>query len=78
MRQAPRKAEVAREHVMGTPRIVRNINFAIGIMIAAILGLFLFQGEVLIAIFVGVPSIIVLGILVWLTHNLFAEVKPRN
>jgi hypothetical protein len=41
-------------------------------MIAAILG------EVLIAIFVGVPSIIVLGILVWLTHNLFAEVKPRN
>jgi hypothetical protein len=76
MRQAPRKAEVTREHVMGTPRIVRNINFAIGII--AILGLFLFQGEVLIAIFVGVPSIIVLGILVWLTHNLFAEVKPRN
>jgi hypothetical protein len=64
-------------HVMGAPRIVRNMLFAIGIVIAAILELFLFQGEVLIAIFLGVPSIIVLGGLVWLTHKLFAEAKPR-
>jgi hypothetical protein len=64
-------------HVMGAPRIVGNIIFAIGIVIAAILGLLLFQGEVLIAIFLGVPSIIVLGGLVWLTHILFAEAKPR-
>jgi hypothetical protein len=63
---------------MGAPRIVRNIIVAIGIVIAAILGLFLFQGEVLIAIFLGVPSIIVLGGLGWLTHNLFTEAKPRN
>jgi uncharacterized membrane protein SirB2 len=61
---------------MGAPRIVRNMLFASGIVIAAILGLFLFQGEVLIAIFLGVPSIIVLGGLVWLTHKLFAEAKP--
>jgi hypothetical protein len=63
---------------MGAPRIVRNIIFAIGIVVAAILGLFLFQGEILIAIFLGVPSIIALGGLVWLTHNLFAEAKPRT
>jgi hypothetical protein len=40
------------------------------------LGVFLFQGEVLIAIFLGAPSIIIIGGLLWLTHNLFAEAKP--
>jgi hypothetical protein len=62
-------------HIMGAPRIVWNIIFAIGIVIAAILGLLLFQGEVLIAIFFGVLSSMVLGGLVWLTRNLFPEVK---
>jgi len=45
-------------------------------MVAAGLGLFLFQGEVLIAIFLGVPSISVMAALLWLNHDLFAEAKP--
>ena len=53
-----------------------NTILAIGIVVAAALGFFLFQGEVLIAIFLGVPSIVVMGGLLWLTHNLFAEAKP--
>jgi hypothetical protein len=55
---------------------IRNTILAIGIVVAAALGVFLFQGEVLIAIFLGAPSIIIIGGLLWLTHNLFAEAKP--
>jgi hypothetical protein len=56
--------------------VISNIIAAIGVVVAAALGFFLFQGEALIAIFLGIPSIIVFGGLLWLTHNLFAEVKP--
>jgi hypothetical protein len=61
---------------MSVQRTIRNTILATGIVVAAGLGLFLFQGEVLIAIFLGVPSISVMGALLWLNHDLFAEAKP--
>ncbi len=61
---------------MSARRIIRNAILATGIVVAAVLGFFLFQGEVLIAIFLGVPSITVIGALLWLTQDLFAEAKP--
>jgi hypothetical protein len=69
-------AGLCNTHVMSAQGIIRNTILAIGIVVAAALGFFLFQGEVLIAIFLGAPSIIIIGGLLWLTHNLFAEAKP--
>ena len=68
--------ELCNTHIMSAQGIIRNTILAIGIVVAAALGFFLFQGEVLIAIFLGAPSIIIIGGLLWLTHNLFAEAKP--
>jgi len=62
--------------MMSVQRTIRNTILATGIVVAAGLGLFLFQGEVLIAIFLGVPSISVMAALLWLNHDLFAEAKP--
>jgi hypothetical protein len=47
--------------IMSLQRTIRNTILATGIVVAAGLGLFLFEGEVLIAIFLGVPSISVMG-----------------
>jgi hypothetical protein len=69
-------AGMCNTHIMSARWIISNTIVAIGIMVAAALGFFLFQGEVLIAVFLGVPSITVIGGLLWLTHNLFAEVRP--
>jgi hypothetical protein len=69
-------AKLCNTHIMSAQGTIRNTILAIGIVVAAALGVFLFQGEVLIAIFLGAPSIIIIGGLLWLTHNLFAEAKP--
>ena len=69
-------AKLCNTHTMSAQGTIRNTILAIGIVVAAALGVFLFQGEVLIAIFLGAPSIIIIGGLLWLTRNLFAEAKP--
>jgi hypothetical protein len=69
-------AGLCNTQIMSAQRIIRNTILAIGIVVAAGLGFFLFQGEVLIAIFLGVPSIAVIGGLLWLTYDPFAEAKP--
>ena len=48
-------------------------NIVMGILLAAELGFLLFLGENLIAIFLGIPQIIVIGGILWLTHDLLAE-----
>ena len=50
-----------------------NAILAIGIVVAGVLGFLLFQGEVLIVILFGIPSIIVIGGALWLTHSLFVR-----
>jgi hypothetical protein len=66
-------AEVGHTHVMSAQWILLNAIRAIGIMVAGLLGFLLFQGEILIVIFFGVPSIILIGGALWLTHSLFAR-----
>jgi hypothetical protein len=44
-----------------------------GVLVAGGTGYFLFQDEVLTAIFFGLPPTVVIGGSLWLTHDLFAE-----
>jgi hypothetical protein len=60
----------------GTGYAVAGSECATNWRVVAAALFFLFQGEVLIAIFLGAPSIIIIGGLLWLTHNLFVEAKP--
>jgi hypothetical protein len=46
---------------------------AMGIVVAAVSGYFVFQGEGLTAIFFGLPPIIAIGASLWLTRNFFNE-----
>ena len=61
--------------VMSVQRIVWNITIVVGILLAVELGFFLFLGETTIAIFLGVPQIVVVGGILWLAHGLLAEAK---
>ena len=67
------RAGLCNTHVMSAQWILLNAILAIGIVIAGVLGFLLFQGEVLVMILFGVPSIIVVGGALWLTHSLFAR-----
>lgn len=49
---------------------------AMGIVIAAVSGYFVFQGDDLSAILFGVPPTIAIGGSLWLTRNFFTE-EPR-
>ena len=49
---------------------------AMGIVIAAVSGYFVFQGDDLSAILFGVPPTIAIGGSLWLTCNFFTE-EPR-
>jgi hypothetical protein len=57
---------------MSARRIIWNVTIVVGILLAAELGFLLFLGENLIAIFLGIPQIIVMGGILWLTHGLLA------
>ena len=46
---------------------------AMGIAVAAGAGYFIFQGEVLSAIFFGLPPAVAIGGSLWLTRNFFAK-----
>ena len=59
---------------MSVQRIVW-ITIVVGILLAVELGFFLFLGETTIAIFLGVPQIVVVGGILWLAHGLLAEAK---
>jgi hypothetical protein len=59
--------------VMSAGRMIWNVTIVMGILLAAELGFLLFLGENLIAIFLGIPQIIVIGGILWLTHDLLAE-----
>jgi hypothetical protein len=61
--------------VMSARRIIWNVTIVVGILLAAELGFFLILGETLIAIFLGIPQIIVMGGILWLTHGLLAETR---
>jgi hypothetical protein len=50
--------------------------FAMGIVVAAVTGYFVFQGETLSAIFFGLPPTIAIAGSLWLTRNFFIE-EPR-
>jgi len=60
---------------MSAQRMIWNVTIVVGILLAAELGFFLFLGEPLIAIFLGIPQIIVAGGMLWLAHSLFAEIR---
>jgi hypothetical protein len=53
--------------------MIWNVTIVMGVLLAAELGFLLFLGENLIAIFLGIPQIIVIGGILWLTHDLLAE-----
>jgi hypothetical protein len=55
--------------------MIWNVSIVVGILLAAELGFFLFLGETLIAIFLGIPQIIVIGGMLWLAHSLLAETR---
>jgi hypothetical protein len=60
---------------MSAQRMIWNVTIVVGILLAAELGFLLFLGEPLIAIFLGIPQIIVLGGILWLAHGMFAETR---
>jgi hypothetical protein len=49
---------------------------AMSIVVAAVSGYFVFQGEGLSAIFFGLPPIIAIGGSLWMTRNFFTK-EPR-
>ncbi len=49
---------------------------AMGIVVAAVSGYFVFHDEVLSAVFFGLPPTIAIGGSLWMTCNFFTE-KPR-
>jgi hypothetical protein len=53
--------------------MIWNVTIVMVILLAAELGFLLFLGENLIAIFLSIPQIIVIGGILWLTHDLLAE-----
>ena len=53
-----------------------NAVLAMGIVVAAVSGYFVFQGESLTAIFFGLPPIIAIGGSLWMTRNFFTA-EPR-
>jgi hypothetical protein len=55
--------------------MIWNVTIVAGILLAAELGFFLILGETLIAVFLGIPQIIVMGGILWLTHGLLAETR---
>jgi hypothetical protein len=60
---------------MSAQRMIWNVTIVMGLLLAAELGFLIFLGESLIAIFLGIPQIVVMGAILWLTHSLLAETR---
>jgi hypothetical protein len=58
---------------MNAQWIFWSVVFVMGVLVAGGTGYFLFQDEVLTAIFFGLPPTVVIGGSLWLTRDLFAE-----
>jgi hypothetical protein len=70
------RMEPCHTSIMTDQRMFLSAVLAMGIVVAAVSGYFIFQGEGLIAIFFGLPPTIAIGGSLWMTRNFFTE-KPR-
>jgi hypothetical protein len=72
----PLRVELWKTQTMTDQWMFLNAVLAMGIVVAAVSGYFVFQGESLTAIFFGLPPTIAIGGSLWLTRNFFTE-EPR-
>ena len=72
----PLRVELWKTQTMTDQWMFLSAVLAMGIVVAAVSGYFVFQGESLIAILFGLPPTIAIAGSLWLTCNFFAE-EPR-
>jgi hypothetical protein len=70
------RVEVCHAHTMTDQGMFLSAVLAMSIVVAAVSGYFVFNGEGLTAIFFGLPPMIAVGGSLWMTRNFFNE-KPR-
>jgi hypothetical protein len=70
------QAQPCHIHTMTDQWMFLSAVFGMSIVVAAVSGYFVFQGEDLTAIFFGLPPVIAIGGSLWMTRDFFAE-KPR-